>query len=101
MKTSHWFGVLVLSVALAVSGCKKDTPDKAKGQANPDAAVPDKQAQVLCPISSERLGSMGVPIKVEVQGRPVFLCCKACQKSALADPAKTLAKLEKLKTKTP
>ena len=29
----------------------------------------------------------------------VFVCCKGCQKKALADPDKTLAKVEELKAK--
>src|SRR5262249_18089737 len=46
-----------------------------------------------------RLGSMGVPVKIMVKDQPVFLCCKGCQKDALADPDKTLAKVKELKAK--
>jgi hypothetical protein len=57
-------------------------------------------AQEFCAISTDaRLGSMGPPVKVSVKGRPVFLCCKGCQKKALANPDKTLATVEKLKAK--
>ena len=31
------------------------------------------QQQGLCPVSESALGSMGTPIKVEVNGRPVFI----------------------------
>ena len=34
--------------------------------------------QVLCPITKEPLGSMGVPVKLVLKGQPVFLCCKGC-----------------------
>lgn len=58
------------------------------------------EAQEWCVISNdERLGSMGAPVKLMIKGQPVFLCCKGCQKKAEADPDKTLAKLEELKTK--
>ncbi len=58
------------------------------------------EAQEWCVISSdERLGSMGVPIKLDIKGQPVFVCCKGCVKKAEANPEKTLAKVAELKTK--
>lgn len=58
------------------------------------------QAQRFCPvIAGSRLGSMGPPIKIVIDGRPVFLCCKGCEKAALAKPQDTLAEVEKLKQK--
>lgn len=57
-------------------------------------------AQQFCPVQPEsRLGSMGPPVKVTVNGQPVFLCCKGCEKDALANPKDTLATVEKLKRK--
>lgn len=59
------------------------------------------EAQEFCPIMPDnRLGVMGTPIKVVVKDQPVFLCCKGCRRKALADPEKTLAKVEELKAKT-
>jgi RND family efflux transporter MFP subunit len=55
------------------------------------------EKQRFCPIVGSRLGSMGTPIKVILQGRPVFLCCSSCRREALADPEGTLRKLEKRK----
>lgn len=55
-------------------------------------------AQHSCPvIKDSRLGLMGPPIKIMVEGQPVFLCCESCRKGALADPRKTLDEVEKLK----
>ncbi len=63
-----------------------------------DRALVD--AQEWCAISTgERLGSMGPPLKVTVKDQPVFICCKGCQKKALADPDKTLATVAGLKAK--
>ncbi len=63
-----------------------------------DRALVD--AQEWCAINTtERLGSMGPPLKVTVKDQPVFLCCKGCQKKALADPDKTLAAVAELKAK--
>ena len=58
------------------------------------------EAQRWCAISNgERLGEMGPPVKITLKGQAVYLCCKGCQKRAEADPDKTLAKVEELKTK--
>jgi YHS domain-containing protein len=59
------------------------------------------EAQRFCPIlSSNRLGVMGTPVKVEVKGQTVFLCCNGCKEKALANPDATLVKVESLKTET-
>jgi outer membrane murein-binding lipoprotein Lpp len=46
-----------------------------------------------------RLGSMGTPVKLLVQDKPVFLCCDGCKKEALKDEEATLKKVEDLKAK--
>jgi hypothetical protein len=54
--------------------------------------------QKFCAVQShERLGSMGVPAKLELDGQTIFLCCEGCEKSAKADPEKTLARVAELK----
>ena len=40
---------------------------------------------------------MGTPLKVEVNGEPVFLCCKGCKAKALRDADATLATVAKLR----
>ena len=49
--------------------------------------------QVICPVSESKLGSMGVPPKVIVNGRPVFLCCERCRETLLQQPDTYMAKL--------
>ena len=49
------------------------------------------EAQGVCPITGEPLGSMGMPVKLVLKDQPVFLCCAGCKKKAEADPDKTLA----------
>ncbi len=67
-------------------------------------STPDRrlaEAQEFCPVLQDnRLGSMGVPVKVLAKGQPVFLCCAGCKEKALANPDQTLARVEKLKAKT-
>ncbi len=55
------------------------------------------EAQRLCPVSGERLGSMDAPIKLDVKGKPVFICCKGCKAKVDKDPDAILAKVEELK----
>jgi len=51
------------------------------------------ERQKVCPVTDMPLGSMGTPIKVSVNGRPVFICCEGCRERLLAEPVKYLAKL--------
>jgi len=51
------------------------------------------EMQKMCPIADSRLGLMGTPKKVDVNGTPVFICCEACRARLLAEPDKYLAKL--------
>jgi len=60
------------------------------------------EAQQFCPIlSSNRLGSMGTPVKLMIEGQPVFLCCSGCKQSAQDHPQETLTKVESLKQRRP
>lgn len=52
-------------------------------------------AQGVCMVSGEHLGSMGMPFKVEHDGKTAYLCCKGCKKDFDADPAGMMAKLAK------
>jgi hypothetical protein len=56
--------------------------------------------QRLCAILGSKLGSMGTPVKVVIEGEPVFLCCKGCKEEALAHPEKTLARARELRAKS-
>ena len=57
------------------------------------------QSQQFCPVMTDSpLGSMGTPIKIDVNGKPVFLCCMGCKAKALRDPDATLAVVAKLKS---
>lgn len=56
------------------------------------------EEQKFCALENKSpLGSMGPPVKIELEGQTVFLCCKGCEKGAKANPDETLAKVEKLK----
>lgn len=54
-------------------------------------------AQAVCPVTDEPLGSMGPPVKVIVEGEPIFLCCKGCERDVRENPEEMLAKVRKLR----
>jgi hypothetical protein len=111
-------GASVTSLALFLTGCGSApngtptaAPDTHHGdhgenkehKANfaklSDEDRPLAEAQGYCVVTAEPLGSMGPPIKVMVNAQPVFVCCKGCEKKALSNPDKTLAKVAELKAK--
>ena len=55
-------------------------------------------AQRFCVTAEKsRLGSMGPPVKIMLEGQPVFLCCEGCEQAAKDDPKATLARATKLR----
>jgi membrane fusion protein, copper/silver efflux system len=51
-------------------------------------------AQQICPITENALGTMGVPVKIELApGKTAFLCCPGCVDEATKEPQKTIEKL--------
>jgi hypothetical protein len=119
MKTNRWFPVVLLVGASLLSGAsltRAYSDDTAKSGHNHAAAKPDEAkikaaiaklpegdqaaaaAQRYCPMmDTVRLGAMGAPVKVMIDGKPVFLCCKGCQEAATEHGKHTVAKAEKLK----
>lgn len=51
--------------------------------------------QKTCVVMDEPLGGMGTPLKVDVKGKAVFICCAGCAKKLTADPDKYLQQLAK------
>ena len=110
-------GTLLGLLALAIVGCadsaKTPPGSSSSGHAGHEVAEVDvasnlaklgedarklAEAQKFCAIETEnRLGSMGPPLKLDVKGEVVFVCCKGCQKKALAHADETLATVAKLK----
>jgi hypothetical protein len=82
----------------------KDKKDEAEIKANLAKLSPEDRklalAQKYCAVEDDnRLGEMGVPIKLMVKDQPVFICCKGCKKEAEKDADKILAKVKELKAK--
>ena len=65
------------------------------GDANSAAAAPPKPDKLTtCPVSGEKLDSMGKPYVFVYQGQEVKLCCSGCKKDFDKDPAKYLKKIQ-------
>lgn len=81
----------------AMGGAMADAETTAKITANL-ASFSDEDRELalkqkVCPISGELLGMMEAPIKLDVKGHAVFICCENCKETLLGDPDKYLAKL--------
>lgn len=98
---------LTFVASLALTGCKEDPADvpAAPKAESGDAAAADEpklstadqalvDAQKICPVTDEALGSMGLPIKVMLGDRAVFVCCEGCTEELKANPDKYLAKID-------
>lgn len=86
-------------------------PDATKGASSAEPKLSDEEiveikklpadeqpvamAQMTCPVSGDKLGSMDKPIKQLVDGKTFYLCCASCEDKVKADPAAVLAKLKK------
>ena len=58
----------------------------------------EAESQKFCAVmTANRLGSMGVPLKLDVKGQPVFVCCAGCRTKATKNADETLATVAKLK----
>lgn len=47
-------------------------------------------AQRTCPVTGELLGAHGKPLKVQVNGRAIFVCCRGCVAQLKSNPEKYL-----------
>lgn len=79
---------------------KEGDPDglTAKERANfnklPEADREAAIAQRICPISGMKLGGMGVPHRMEIDGRVIYLCCKGCKAGVKKDPEAAFRKID-------
>lgn len=111
-KDGFCFVATGLLAALALVGCSSQptaspattggsSPPASSGKSLPEGLVTLSKAdrtaalkQDVCPVTGERLGSMGAPPKVLVNGREVFLCCTGCEEELRNQPETYLAKLK-------
>jgi Cu(I)/Ag(I) efflux system membrane fusion protein len=57
------------------------------------------EAQRFCPIlANSRLGGMGPPVKLALDGETVFVCCENCVEDAKGNPKKTVDAVKRLRS---
>jgi hypothetical protein len=86
--SATWFG------ATHSSKTEATTPNAVPSRSQQDEERMLVAKQKTCPVTGEPLDSMGGPVRVEVAGRTVFICCKGCTSALRKDPAKYLEKLK-------
>jgi len=85
---------------------KPTTPadDHSKGPALSEDDKALVLAQRLCPVSNEELtfgSDMGDPVKLDVNGETVFICCIGCEKGVRGNEEAILAKVAEFKSAKP
>jgi YHS domain-containing protein len=87
-----------------LNGCQNCAPGPYSSQASdgwePRASdlrgrrsAPQVSVQRICPVTGEKLGSMGRPISVSVSGRTIQVCCQACVAAVQRNPEKYLQRV--------
>ena len=72
--------------------CARLEPNRRLGsQASCSSLGGDEDA--VCPVTGFKLGSMGRPVAVQVEGQTVSVCCEACVPRLRAAPAQFLVRL--------
>lgn len=96
LRTACRSAVLIGLCSLSVAA---QATDKA---APPNAAKPEKLKRYTlhtCPVSDEKLGSMGDAYVHRYKQREIKFCCKSCLSDFNQDPAKYILKIEQAEAK--
>lgn len=56
--------------------------------------TPSEKLTSTCPVTGQKLGSMGPPVSVTVNGRTIQVCCDACVAKVQQNPDKYLTDTE-------
>lgn len=88
------FATVRLRTPIAELPAFRDRLTKRGGGRNRRGAVLTAAEQQICPVTTLKLGAMGDPVAVELEGKKVWTCCSACEPKLKAQPAKYLVRLE-------
>lgn len=99
---SRWsLSTVVLPVLGLIAGCGPSPPSPR--EAAMAALSPEDrklaEAQGYCAVTDEPLGEMGPPLKLQLAEKPVWICCRGCEKKAKSNPERTSAHAEELKAR--
>ena len=87
--------------AMNLTGCSESDNPPVSSHATPPHAQTDAKPYPLetCVVSGDKLGSMGDPYEVEIQGQTVKLCCAGCESALREEPARYLSILNAAQAK--
>jgi hypothetical protein len=92
-----YFGATRAAGSVPASGGGPQATPRKPSQPEYSPATPDDGViaarQQVCPVTGHPLDSMGGPVRLEVAGKTVFVCCKGCEAPLRKSPEKYLAKL--------
>ena len=109
----------VCSIAVLSAGCQSereeadDAAPAAAALSEEEQAIRDElaklppdvraavEAQGICIVSDEPLGSMGPPIEAKIGDKTVYLCCKGCIAALESDPDTFERKLKRNQSGAP
>jgi hypothetical protein len=89
-----YFGAARGSGAVAAAPARPEP--SAEAQALLALAPADRELaarQKVCPVTGQKLGSMGPPARVVVEGKTVFVCCEGCEDELRRNAKKYLQKI--------
>lgn len=69
---------VIVALAVATLPAAGQSPEQEKAREQQTRDQLRMAVQEICPVSGQKLGSMGEPVKVQVGKEAVFLCCKGC-----------------------
>jgi hypothetical protein len=81
LQSTVGFVALVGAVQMAAAQLPAERADRVEELRRRDALR--IAVQEICPVSGQKLGSMGDPVKVQVGEEIVFLCCQGCVKQKI------------------
>ena len=90
-------GAIALTPSASAADAEKSAPaaEAKEGEKKAEKKVGDPYTLDSCPVSGEKLGSMGDPVVYDYQGREIRFCCKACVPKFEAEPEKYIAEIDK------
>ena len=94
--------IFICAIAIAgvgivtISGCGDSSVQTKPSK----AGLPANYPLDTCPVSGQKLGSMGDPYIIKFQGKTVALCCSKCVKEFNGDSAKYMGILEDAEKKS-
>lgn len=78
MKKSSMVVLAVLVAAVCQTAVAQQPQSADRQQPTPDQL--QIAVQQICPVSGQKLGAMGAPVKAKIGEENIFLCCKGCAK---------------------